>query len=131
MWNKSNLKNLIKLQEYRRALYTKLLKQTQHKDVEQEWEQIKTAIIEAASEVIQTHSKEQQRERWDKDCQLTVRRKNEVRRKWLQQRTRTSNELYHKKRNETNRMCALKRINNIMKQIEENQKRNEPRNFFS
>jgi hypothetical protein len=30
MWDKSNLKNLIKLQEYRRALYTKLSKQTQH-----------------------------------------------------------------------------------------------------
>jgi hypothetical protein len=41
MWDKSNLKNPIKLREYRRALHTKLLKQTQHQEVEQEWEQIK------------------------------------------------------------------------------------------
>jgi hypothetical protein len=66
MWNKANLKNLIKLQEYRRTLFTKLLKETQHQDVEQEWEHIKTAIIEAASEVIQVHNREQWREWWDK-----------------------------------------------------------------
>jgi uncharacterized protein YPO0396 len=124
MWNKSNLKNPIKIQEYRRALYTKLFKQT-HKDVKQEWEQIETAIIEAASEVIQMKSKEKWREWWDEDCQLAVRRKNEARRKWLQQRTRASNEWYHKQRNEANGMCASKEkewINNLIRQIEENQK---------
>ena len=31
-WNESNLKNPIKLQEYRRALYTKLLKQNNIKE---------------------------------------------------------------------------------------------------
>jgi hypothetical protein len=89
MWNKSNLKNLIKLQEYRRALYTKLLKQTQ--DVQQEWEQIITAITKAAIEVIQTRSKKQWSEWWDEDCQLALKRKNEARRKWLQHRTTASN----------------------------------------
>ena len=62
MWDKSNLKNPVKLQEYRRALYTKLSKQTQYHDVEQEWEQIKMAIIEAASEVIQKQGKKQRSE---------------------------------------------------------------------
>jgi len=134
MWEKSNLKNPIKLQEYRRVLYTKLSKQTQHQEVEQEWEQIKTAITEATNEVIQTHNKKQRNEWWNEDCQLAVRRKNESRRKWLQQRTRASNEWYHKKRNEANRVCAKKKkewINNIIRQIEEHHKRNEPRKYFS
>jgi hypothetical protein len=109
MWNKSNLKDPIKLQEYRRALHAKLLKQTQHREVEQEWGQIKTTITEATSEVIQTQSKKQRSEWWDEDCQLAVRRKNEARRKWLQLRTRGSNEWYHKKRNKANRMCAIKK----------------------
>ena len=61
-WDKTNLKNSIKLQEYRRALHTKLLKQTQHQEVEQEWNQIKLAITEAANEVIQTQSKKQRSE---------------------------------------------------------------------
>ena len=108
-WDKTNLKNLTKLQEYRRALYTKLSKQTQHQEVEQEWEQIKVAITEAAKEVIQKQSKKQRSEWWDEDCQLAIRRKNEARRKWLQNRTRASNEWYHKKRNEANRMCATKK----------------------
>jgi uncharacterized protein (DUF2236 family) len=84
MWDKSNLKNPIKLREYRRALHTKLLKQTQHQEMKQEWEQIKTAITEAANEVIQTQNKKERSEWWDEDCQLAIRRKNEARRKWLQ-----------------------------------------------
>jgi len=62
MWDKSILKNPKKLQEYRRVLYTKLLKQTQHQEGEQEWEQIKTEITEAENEVIQMQSKKQRSE---------------------------------------------------------------------
>jgi hypothetical protein len=51
-----------------------------------------------------------------KICQLAIRRKNEVRRKWLQHRMRASNEWYHRKRNEVNRMCATKKKELIIKQ---------------
>ena len=78
MWNKSNLKNLIKCLGYRTASYTKLSKQTQQQDVEQEWEQIRMAITEAANEVIQKEDKKQRSEWWDKDCQLAIKRKNDA-----------------------------------------------------
>ena len=65
--------------------------QTQHQDVEQEWEQIKKAIKEAAKEVIHTKSKKQRNEWWDVDFQLAIRRYNEARRMWLQHRTIASN----------------------------------------
>ena len=52
MWDKSKLKNPIKLQEYRSVLYTKLLKETEHQEVEQDWEKIKMEITEAANEVV-------------------------------------------------------------------------------
>jgi hypothetical protein len=133
MWDKSNLKKRIKLRKYRRVLHTKLLKQTQHQEVEQEWEHIKTAIIEAANEVIQTRNKKQRSEWCDEDCQLAIRGKNEARRKWLQHRARANNEWYHKKRNEANRMCATKKkewIYNIIRQIEESHKKNEPRKLL-
>jgi len=58
-WDKLNLKTPIKLLEYRKALHSTLLKQTQQQDVEQEWEQIKKAIIEAANEVIQKQDRKQ------------------------------------------------------------------------
>jgi len=133
MWNKSNLKDPIKCLEYRRALYTKLSKQTQQQDAEQEWEQIRTAITEAANEIIQKQDKKRS-EWWDKDCQLAIKSKNDARRKWLQRKTRASSEWYHKKRNEANRMCALKKkewIIETIRQIEENHKKNESRKFFS
>jgi len=66
-WDRSNLKNPIKLQEYRRALYTKLSKETQHQGVEQEWEQIKMVITEAANKLIQKKSKKWRSEWWDED----------------------------------------------------------------
>jgi len=134
MWNKSNLKNPIKCLEYRRTLYTKLSKQTQQQEVEQEWEQIWMAITEAANEVIQKQDKKQRSEWWDKDCQLAIKRKNDTQRRWLLHKTRASSEWYHKKRNEANRMCALKKkewINETIRQIEENHKKNGSRKFFS
>ena len=56
------LNNLIKLLEYRRALYSVLSIQTEQQDVEQEWEQIKKAIMEAANEVIRKQDKKQRSE---------------------------------------------------------------------
>ena len=132
--NKSNLKNPIKLLEYRKALYSILSKQTQQQGIEQEWEQIKKAIIEAANEVIQKQDRKQRSKLWDQDCQLVITRKNEARRKWLQHKTRASCKWYHKKRNEANRMCAQKKkewINETIRQIEENYKKIESRKFFS
>jgi len=82
-----------------------LKNQTQSQDVEQEWDLIKRATTEAVNETIQTQSKKQKNEWWDKDCQLAIREKNEARKIWLQHRTRASNAWYHKKRNEANRMC--------------------------
>ena len=52
MWDKTKLKNPIKLQDYRSVLYTKLLKETQHQEGEQDWEQIKMEITEAENEVV-------------------------------------------------------------------------------
>ena len=72
---------MIKLQEYKRVLYTKLSKQTQHQDMEQEWEHIKMAITEAPNEVIQKQGKKQRSEWWDEDCQLAIRWRKEARRK--------------------------------------------------
>jgi hypothetical protein len=88
-WNKSNLKNPTKLLEYRKTLYTKLENKTQLQDVEQEWDQIKKTITEAAHEIIQTQNKKQKNECWDNDCQQAIKEKNETRRIWLQHRNQS------------------------------------------
>jgi hypothetical protein len=60
-------------------------------------------------------------------------KKNEARNKWLQQKTRASQESYLKRRNEANVLFRQKKkvwINNRILQIECNQKRKETRKFF-
>jgi hypothetical protein len=52
-WNKANLQNPIKLEEYRTALHCKLKNLPVNQDVNEEWSKIQTAINEAASNTIQ------------------------------------------------------------------------------
>jgi hypothetical protein len=52
-----------------------------------------------ANEVIQTQKRKQENEWWEKECKTAIQEKNEARKKWLQQRTRPSSDLYHMKRN--------------------------------
>jgi hypothetical protein len=44
--------------------------------VEEEWERIKEAVMEAANEVIQTQSRTSRNEWWDKKCRQCIKRKN-------------------------------------------------------
>ena len=56
-----------------------------------------------------------------------------MRSKWLQQKTRASQELYKKRRTEANVLIKQKKkawMNNKILQIEYNQKRNDTRKFF-
>jgi len=59
-------------------------------EIDEEWEQIKIAIVDAAREVIQTQSKSQRNEWWDEECRKIIQEKNEARKKWLQLKTRIS-----------------------------------------
>ena len=56
-WNKINLQNLSKLKEYRSLLHNKLINLAPKQEKDEELEHIKTAIVDAAREVIQTQGK--------------------------------------------------------------------------
>ena len=56
-WNTSNLKNPEKLRAYNKRLNDRLENQEEIQNVEQDWQNIKTAILEAAEETIQTQSR--------------------------------------------------------------------------
>jgi len=56
-WNKINLQNPSKLKEYRSLLHNKLINLAPKQEIDEEWEQIETAIVDAAREVIQTQGK--------------------------------------------------------------------------
>ena len=63
-WNKINLQNPSKFKEYRSQLH-KLINLAPKQEADEEWEQIKTAKVEAAKEVIQTQGKLLRNEWWD------------------------------------------------------------------
>jgi len=44
-------------------------------EVSDEWEQIKTAIVDAARDVIQTHGTSPRNEWWDEECKKMVQEK--------------------------------------------------------
>jgi hypothetical protein len=80
-WRKINLQNPSKLKEYRSILHNKLINLVPKQGIDDEWEQIKTAIVDAARDVIQTQSKCPRNEWWDEECKKIIQEKNEARKK--------------------------------------------------
>ena len=74
--NKINLQNSSKLKEYRSLLHNKLINLAPKQETDEEWEQIKTAIVGAAREVIQTQGKSPTNEWWDEECRKIIEEKN-------------------------------------------------------
>jgi hypothetical protein len=58
-WNKTNLQNPSKLKEYRSLLHNKLINLVPKQEINDEWEQLKTSIVDAATDVVQTQGKPQ------------------------------------------------------------------------
>jgi endonuclease/exonuclease/phosphatase family metal-dependent hydrolase len=132
-WNETNMQNPSKLIKYRTSLHNKLKAIPDTTNVEEEWEGMKEAITEAANEVIQTQNRTTRNEWRDEECRQCIKRKNTARNKWLQQKTRASQESYIKRRKEANVLFRQKKkawINNHRLQIEQNWKRNKIRKVF-
>jgi hypothetical protein len=102
------MQNPAKLKQYRTTLYNKLKDIPDANNTEGEWERIKEAITDAAKEVIQTQTTTPRNEWWDEECRQYIKKKNEARSKWLQQKTRASQELYKKRRIEANVLIKQK-----------------------
>jgi hypothetical protein len=131
-WNKLNLQHPAKLNQYRKILHEKLSHINKKKGLNGDWNSIKTAITETASETFQIQGKPTRNERWDDDCRQAIREKNNATIKVLQSKTRASQEVYREKRKMANKMCRNKKkrwLNDKIVRIEENHKKNETRKF--
>ena len=56
-WNKANVQNPIKPRQYRTQLYNRVKYIADQQEINEEWENIKTAIIKSAKEIIQLEEK--------------------------------------------------------------------------
>jgi hypothetical protein len=132
-WNKINLQTPLKLTEYRSILYNKLINLNPKQETDDEWGQIKTAIVDAARDIIQIQSKPPRNELWNEECEKIVQDKNEAMKKWLQMKTRISWNTNMKKRKQANKICIQKKkkwLSSEITQMEENHRRNETKKFF-
>ena len=98
-WVNSNLQSPEKLKAYNKRLNGRLENQNQEdmENVEQDWQNIKAAILEAAKETIQMQPSTGNREWWDEECRKAIEEKNVARKKCLQRRTRATQGEYKKK----------------------------------
>jgi len=53
-WNLDIIRNPLTLQQYRQMIHEKLLQKMEQADVNHEWENIKSVILESAEETIKT-----------------------------------------------------------------------------
>ena len=73
-----NLQNPLIVKQYRQEIYEKFLQKRQV-DINQEWENIKSVILESAEETIKIREKNIRNEWWDEECEATISRKNNAR----------------------------------------------------
>ena len=133
-WNKINLQNPSKLKEYTSQLHNKLINLAPKQETDEEWEQIKTATVVAAKEVIQTQGKLLKNKWWDEECWEIIQEKNEARKKLLQLKTRINWNTYINKRKRANKICIQNKkkwLSSKIIQIEENHRRNETKKISS
>ena len=106
-WDNSNLQSPEKLRAYNKRLNERLENQNQEdtENVEQDWQNIKAAILEAAKETIQMQPSTACKECWDEECGKVIEGKNIARKKCLQRRTRATQEEYEEKRRVATKIC--------------------------
>jgi hypothetical protein len=67
-----NTQNPIIVKQYRQKIYEKFQKQKQRVDINQEWENIKSVIIESAEEAIKPRERNIRNEWWDEECKMVI-----------------------------------------------------------
>jgi hypothetical protein len=110
-----------------------LIDLTPKQEIDDEWEQIKAATVDAARDIVQTQSKPPRNEWWDEECKKIIQDKNKARKKWLQMKTRISWNTYINKTKQANKICIQKKkkwLSSKITQTEENHRKNETKKFF-
>jgi flagellar biosynthesis chaperone FliJ len=67
--------------QYRQKIYENLLQKMEQKEVNHEWLNIKSTIIELAEEIIKTQERNICKEWWDEECKEAISKKNTARKK--------------------------------------------------
>src|SRR5215469_14175728 len=100
---------------------------------EEEWKQLKGAIIEAAEQTIGYQPKPDGRGWFDDECHRALEEKNLAYKKWIDRPTRTKRLEYERLRKIAHKICKTKKrthMDNQIRNIEENFKHKQIRNAY-
>ena len=126
-WDRQLLNQKEKINKYQENLQSMLHEIEEETDINQDWQKLKHAILEAATEFKLSKDAKKANHCWDDECKSAIQEKNEARGKCLIRKTRTNLDIYHQKRIKANRICRRKKKEWIERKIKELNKTNTKR----
>jgi hypothetical protein len=98
-WNLHNLRNTEKIFKYTKAVGDNLEQVLIAEDIEEEWQNIRNIILDAANDIRHV-TRKPCNDWWDGECELMAKEKNKARVKWKTRNTRANSEALSQKRKE-------------------------------
>jgi hypothetical protein len=123
-WDRQLLNQKEKINKYEENLHSMLHEIEEETDINQDWQNVKHAILEAATEFKLSKDAKNANHWWDNECKRAIQEKNEARGKCLIRKTKTHLDIYHQKRTKANRICRRKKKEWIERKIKEFNKTN-------
>ena len=122
-----------KIIKYQENLQSKLQEIEKETYINQEWQNLKHVILEAATEFKLSKDVKNANRWWEDECMRAIQEKNEARRKCLIRKTRTNLNIYQQKRIKANRICRRKKkewIERKIKELNETNRKRDTRKFY-
>jgi hypothetical protein len=104
-WDKQLLNEKEKINKYQEYLQLNLQEIKKETDINQDWQNIKQVILDAATEFQSVKCANNPNHWWDEECKKAIQEKNEARRTCLIRKTRANLDIYWQKRMKANRTC--------------------------
>jgi hypothetical protein len=93
-WGTQSLNQKEKISQYQEKIQSKLQEIGEETDINQDWQNLKQRILEAASEFKLSKDSKNTNHWWDDECKRAIQEKNEARKKCLIRRTRANLDNY-------------------------------------
>jgi endonuclease/exonuclease/phosphatase family metal-dependent hydrolase len=132
-WDRQLLNQREKISKYQEEINAKIQEMEEETDINQDWQNLKQVILEAAKEFKSSKDTKNANHWWDEECKKAIQEKNEVRGKCLIRKTRANTDIYHQKRIQANRICRRKKkewIEGEIKLLNETNRKRDTRKFY-
>jgi hypothetical protein len=118
-WDRQSLTQKEKNSKYQEYLQLMLQEIKEETNINQDWQNIKQVILDAATEFQSAKGVKKPNQWWDDECKKAVQEKNEARRTCLIRKTRANLDNNWQKRTKANRTCRREKKEWVERKIKE------------